>query len=81
MASQREKTTKNKLKKIEDEINKLAEIMVNSEETAKEQAESEKLAILQQFSKKRLKQLQSIAIRFPKLTNLEHNPKFKQAIN
>ena len=36
MASQREKTTKNKLKKIEDEINKLAEIMVNSEETAKE---------------------------------------------
>ncbi|CDW72062.1 ankyrin repeat [Stylonychia lemnae] len=76
LENQKQKTMKNKLKRIEEEINAQSEQMKNQSE----QAENEKIMILQQISKKRLKSLRSIALKFPKLSNLEHNPKFKQAI-
>lgn len=46
----------------------------------REEVEQERIQALQDISKQRIKQLRSIAIRFPKLANLEQNPKFKQAI-
>ena len=70
----RQRTKKNKLKKIEDDINEKAELM---KKDMVDQGEDEKLLILQQISQKRLKKLSTIAIKFPKLNNLEHNPKFK----
>eukprot|EP00347_Sterkiella_histriomuscorum_P022101 403331675 len=72
----RQKTTKNKIKKIEDDINQQSE----QTKDEKEQADYDKLEILQQLSQKRIKSLRSIALKFPKLSNLENNPKFKQAI-
>jgi hypothetical protein len=45
-----------------------------------EHLQEEKAQILSKISKQRLKALKSIAVKFPKLNNLEENAKFKTAI-
>jgi len=72
----KEKTHKIRVKRVRDQI----------EEQARQQIklagglDEEKKEILKRISKDRLKVLKHIAIKFPKLVNLEENPKFKQAI-
>ena len=65
------------MKGLEQQINRQVKLdkQANHEET-----EMEKVRMLEELSKKRLKYLRSIAIRFPKLNNIEENVKFKAAI-